>query len=140
MYVDDPVATLREFARVLKPDGKMHAIEGDWHMMIAEPVPRALWATFVEAAGHACRTADIGRKLHGFAAKAGFTEINVQVIARPDTAGTLLPMVENMAKYARLSGSIGTEDVDEVTSIVRQAISAGTYLAISPQFVVTAGK
>ncbi|MHA1528647.1 MAG: hypothetical protein ACTSVG_06480 [Alphaproteobacteria bacterium] len=39
-----------------------------------------------------------------------------------------------------ISGSIGNEDVDEVTSIVRQAISAGAYLAISPQSVVTAGK
>lgn len=140
MYVDDPAATMREFARVLKTNGKMHAIEGDWRMMVVEPVPIDLWVKFVEAAGHACRTVDVGRKLYGLAGDAGFKERTVEIVSRPDTAGTLLPMVENMAKYARLSGTISNGNVDKVTSTVHQAISAGTYLAVLPQFVVTAAK
>lgn len=38
MYVDDPVETLTEFNRVLRPGGLAHAIDGDWYMMVAEPV------------------------------------------------------------------------------------------------------
>lgn len=138
MYVDDPVTTLKEFHRVLRPGGKMHAIDSDWHMMVVEPVPRALWSEFVEAAGHACRTVDMGRKLYGFAAQAGFADREVQVIPFTDSEGSLLPMVENMAKYARLSERMEEARIDEVVQIVHQAISDRNYLAISPEFVVTA--
>ena len=30
LYVDDPECTIREFRRVLRAGGKVHAIEGDW--------------------------------------------------------------------------------------------------------------
>jgi ubiquinone/menaquinone biosynthesis C-methylase UbiE len=136
MYVDDPVQTFREFYRVLKPGGIVHAIEGDRFMMVMEPVPHDLWRSFVKAAAHACRTADMGRKLYLAASEAGFETVNLQVIANADTCGRLLPMVTNMAKYARLSGVMRDEDIDQVVEIVQQALQDGVYLAVSPQFVV----
>jgi len=39
IYVDDPERTIREFRRVLRASGRVHAIEGDWPMMVIEPVP-----------------------------------------------------------------------------------------------------
>jgi hypothetical protein len=39
-------------------------------------------------------------------ARSGFSGIDVQVITRPDTRGRLLPMIQNMAEYARSSGKI----------------------------------
>ena len=53
IYVDDPERTIREFRRVLRAGGRVHAIEGDWPMMVIEPVPSKDWAALVNAASHA---------------------------------------------------------------------------------------
>jgi ubiquinone/menaquinone biosynthesis C-methylase UbiE len=49
-YVDDPEAMRRERRRVLRPAGKLHAIEGDWPMMVVEPAPGPEWSALVTAA------------------------------------------------------------------------------------------
>lgn len=138
IYVDDPECTLREFRRVLRPGGKVHAIEGDWPMMIVEPVPAEHWSNLVRAAGHACRTPDIGRSLYGLMGRAGFSQIEVQVITRPDTDGRLLPMIQNLAGYALAGGRMSDADASEILSRIERAIADRTYLALAPQFVVTA--
>lgn len=43
-YVDDPAATLRELARVVKPGGRMASLE---FMLPPNPVARALWHVYV---------------------------------------------------------------------------------------------
>lgn len=138
IYVDDPECTMREFRRVLRTGGKLHAIEGDWPMMVIEPVPSEAWAALLTAASHACRTPDIGRKLYGLMRRAGFPEIDVRLVTRPDTDGRLLPMVNNMADYARSSGKLDHADIAKVLSIINQALADGSYLALAPQFIVTA--
>jgi len=140
IYVDDPASTIREFRRVLRAGGKLHTIEGDWPMMVIEPVPAKDWAALVNAASYACRTPSIGRKLYGLMIRAGFSDIDVQVITRPDTDGRLLPMIKNMAEYARSSGEIDHAGVENILSIVEQALSDKNYLALAPQFVVTAAR
>ena len=80
-------------------------------MMIVEPIPSKNWATLVDAASHACRTPDIGRKLYGLMALAGFSDIDVRVVTRPDTDGRLLPMIKNMAGYAQGSGKMRDADI-----------------------------
>lgn len=138
IYVDDPMVTIGEFKRVLRQAGKLHAIEGDWPMMVAEPIPTGSWQTLVSAAAHACRTPDIGRKLSGLLARSGFHDIEVQVVTRPDTQGRLLPMVKNMAGYALDSGEIAETEIDLILSTLEQALTDNTYLVLAPQFVVTA--
>ena len=137
MYVDDAVATLNEVRRVLRPGGLAHAIDGDWHMMVAEPVDRVEWRAFVDAAAHACRHADMGRRLHGAFVAAGFEHVAVQVVARADTGGRLMGMVRNMGRYARESGRIAPARVERIVGGLERALAAGRYLAVSPQFVVT---
>jgi ubiquinone/menaquinone biosynthesis C-methylase UbiE len=138
IYVDDPEATLRECRRVLRPTGKVHAIEGDWPMMVVEPVPSPDWSALVTAASRACRTPDIGRKLHTFLRHAGFSAIDVQVVTRPDTEGRLLPMIKTIADFARDSGKIGDAEIDKILLAIEQACANGSYLFLAPQFVVTA--
>jgi ubiquinone/menaquinone biosynthesis C-methylase UbiE len=137
IYVDDPECTIREFRRVLKASGKLHAIEGDWRMMVVEPLAKD-WVALVDAASHACRTPDIGRQLYRLMRGAGFSDIDVQVITRPDTDGRLLPMIKTMTEYAYSSGKISHADIEKLLLAVETAISNGSYLTVAPQFVVTA--
>ncbi|MGJ8586344.1 MAG: methyltransferase domain-containing protein [Marinosulfonomonas sp.] len=137
MYVDDPVETLREFRRVLRPGGLAHAIDGDWYMMVAEPVAHEPWRDFVKAASHACRNSDMGRKLYGAFVEAGFQDVGVTIVADADVEGRLLGMIRNMAKYAKESGTIDHDAVDQVVSQIEHAHANGSYLVVSPQFVVT---
>lgn len=140
IYVDEPSSTIEEFRRVLRHGGKVHAIEGDWPMMVAEPVPTDRWQALVSAASHACRTPDIGRKLTGYLSRLGFRDISLQVITRPDMEGRLLPMIKDMAGYARDSGVMGGEEIDAILAALERALESGTYLALAPQFVVTASR
>ena len=50
----------------------------------------------------------------GLMGRAGFSDIRVQVVTRPDTDGRLLPMIKNMAEYARGSGKINDADVEKI--------------------------
>ena len=140
IYVDDPMVTLGEIRRVLRTDGKVHAIEGDWPMMVVEPVPTKIWNAFISAAAHACQTPNIGRKLSGLLARSDFRDIDVQVITRPDMEGRLLPMIKDMAGYAKESGKMANEEVDGVLYTLNQALNEGTYLVLAPQFVVTGSR
>jgi ubiquinone/menaquinone biosynthesis C-methylase UbiE len=140
IYVDDPMTTMAEFKRVLRAGGKMHAIEGDWPMMVVEPVPTTTWQALVSAAAHACRTPEIGRKLTGLMARSGFHDIEVQVITRPDTVGRLLPMIKNLAEFARDSGEMTEAEIDPILATLDRALADNTFLAIAPQFVVTGSR
>ena len=140
MYLDDPYAALRDVHRVLRLGGIGHAIEGDWHMMVVHPIDPGLWHAFVSAAAVACRHADMGRRLrHGFDA-AGFEDIRIELHADPDIDGRLLGMIRNMARYAARSGRLVQERIDSVLQEVERALETGSYLAISPRFVVTGRK
>ena len=140
MYVDNPVETLSEFHRVLGPGGLAHAIDGDWHMMVAEPVGHDLWRDFVKAASNACRSSDMGRKLRSAFMSAGFRNVETSIVANADVDGRLLGMIRNMARYARESGTIESDKVDEVVFRIERAHADGSYLVVSPQFVVTGQK
>ena len=106
-------------------------------MMVAEPVERSAWRAFVDAAAHACRRADMGRRLHAAFVAAGFAEVRVGIVARADTEGRLLGMVRNMGRYALESGGIGQGEVEGIVAGVERAQREGRSLAVSPRFVVT---
>ncbi len=138
IYVDDPVATFREFRRVLRPGGIAHLIEGDWRMTAVEPVPTGEWRALIEAASGAWPRPEIGRQLHRFLRKAGFETVALQVLTSPDLEGRLIGMINTVAGYARNSGKMERNRIDAVLEQVEQGLVDGTYLAISPQFVATA--
>jgi hypothetical protein len=76
--------------------------------------------------------------LRGIARQAGFGKISLQVLTSPDADGRLLGMIETVAGYAREGGDMDGRRIDAVLETVKAAVANGTYLAISPQFIVTA--
>lgn len=140
IYVNDPVETLVEFRRALRPGGLAHAIEGDWRLTAVEPVATDEWRALIEAASWAWARPEMGRALHGCARRAGFSEIEIRVLTRADTDGRLMGMIRTVAGYARQCGAMAPERIAAILTQVDQALAAETYLAISPQFVMTATK
>ncbi len=138
IYVDDPVETYRECHRILKPNGRVHVVEGDWGLLFAEPVPEKEWKEFIDAASIAFRTPTIGRKLYGYARAAGFSDISVSTVGKMDTAGRYLPMIRNLCSYARQSKKLDEKKIDSVLETCEEAAESQELLIYSPQFLVTA--
>ena len=138
IYVRDPVSTFEEFRRVLKPGGIAHAIEGDWSLTAVEPLAAAEWRALVGAASWAFRMPEIGRKLYEIARRVGFAKVATQVLTKPDAEGRLLGMIRTVADYARDSGTLDPKRIDAMLQTVERGLSEGTYLAVAPQFLVTA--
>lgn len=138
VYVDDPAATYREFRRVLKPGGIAHAVDSDWDLALAEPVPSDLWNELMRAIALTFRTPNVGRRLFGYAKAAGFSAIEVQVASRPDTVGRLLPMVRGLCNRAKKMGTMDLKRVEALERVLEEAARSGTLLMLNPQFMVTA--
>jgi ubiquinone/menaquinone biosynthesis C-methylase UbiE len=136
-YVDDPAHTLAEFRRVLRPGGLAHVVDSDWGLLAVEPLGPERGAELFEAARHAYRTPHVGRRLHGLFRAAGFRDVELQVLANADVRGHMAPVVWNMIQYARASGRIPAARLDAIADELREAIDAGRYLLLLPQFLVT---
>ena len=136
-YVDDPARTLAEFRRVLGPGGLAHVIDSDWGLLAVEPLGPERGAELFAAARHAYKTPHIGRKLHGLFRAAGFRDVQLQVLANADVKGHMAAVVLNMIQYARASGKLPSAQLDAMVAELKQAIDAGRYLLLLPQFLVT---
>lgn len=138
IYVANPTATFTEFKRVLKSGGIAHAIESDWPLTVVKPVATEDWRKVVGAASWAWRDPEQGRNLYGHVRDAGFEKIALQVLTCPDTEGRLLGMARTVIGYARESGKLSSAFLDNVLETIESGIERKTYLAIAPQFIVTA--
>ena len=138
IYVEDPLLMMTQLRRALRPGGLFHAVESDWDMTVVEPVPTATWRELVQAASWAWPRPEMGRQLYGLASRSGFREVTLQVMTAPDTDGRLLGMIRTVIGYARDSGAVAPGTLDAILDTIERAMADGTYLALAPQFLVTA--
>lgn len=138
-YVPDPALTLGEFHRIVKPGGIAHVIDSDWGAFMYEPGADD-FAEVMRGAQIAFRTPLIGRRLYGLFRNAGFDDVQVRVMATPDTQGGMKSVLTNMASYARQSGEVSEQTLDRFAAGIDSAIEAGTFFCMLPQFLVTGRK
>ena len=136
-YVPDLAATLAELHRVLRPGGRLLAIDSDWGFMVAEPLSADELREVLTAASPAFREPHIGRKLRGAFIAAGYTDVQVNVMAFADVNGLLRGVLDNMVRYGiqfqRLSDARASEVADRLDAGQRD----GSFLVVLPQFFVS---
>ncbi|MFT6581127.1 MAG: ubiquinone/menaquinone biosynthesis C-methylase UbiE [Alphaproteobacteria bacterium] len=137
VYVDDPAESFQEFHRAVKPGGLVHVVDSDFFMTVVDPIPADRWRALLDAAIHAFRTPSIGRQLFGLATRTGFSEVDVQIVANPDTHGRMLHFVNNVAGYARDGGDLDEAEIQAIVQIATDALTKGRFFALNPQFMVT---
>jgi ubiquinone/menaquinone biosynthesis C-methylase UbiE len=139
-YVDSAADTIKEMARVAANDATVVAIDSDWEMLALALPQHALERserTLAAAKSIAVKEPRIGRMLYSLFRAAGLKDVQVDVFAGADTAGRAVPMLKaSIAQYARDSGRIANDEVDQWLSDIDGAIAAGEYLMVLPQFVV----
>jgi ubiquinone/menaquinone biosynthesis C-methylase UbiE len=135
-YVPSADATLRELHRVLKPGGTLTAMDSDWAFVLIEPLTPDEVRELFSAAAPAFREPFIGRKLRAAFRRAGFRDVQVDIVASADDKGFMRPVVENMLGYAKKFGTMSDARCAELRARVDAAIASGDYLAVLPQFVV----
>ncbi len=128
----DTSTVVAELARVLEPGGAVVAIEPDYGGMIEYPpetATRSLWRTGLSRAG---ADAEIGRRLPGLFAAAGF-RVHVELLDR------LLP--PSCSRFALLRGlPLAQDELHQLNAIEQHAASldAGVIVAHLPIFLLTA--
>jgi ubiquinone/menaquinone biosynthesis C-methylase UbiE len=138
-YVTDYSAVITEFYRVIKPGGIAHIIDSDWGMIAVEPLGQTKLQELLSFAQCAYNTPTIGRVLYSEMKKAGFKSVSVKIITSADTKGRLMPVLNNFIGYAKVGG-MAPDRADELLEEIKASVSAGTFMMVLPQFIVTATK
>ncbi len=143
-YVDDAAASVAEMARVTAPGGVVVAVDSDWDMMaveLGEPTRELTDRIVAAAKSVALNQPRIGRRLFHLFLAAGLQQIDVKVFTSPDRKGLMAGMLRNsIARYAVDSGQVSSSAVQQWLSAFEQALAAGHYLMLLPQFVVSGRK
>lgn len=137
-YVADLDATLRELHRMLAEQGIIHIIDSDWGFVVVQPWGQERTIRFFSAAAGAFKEPHIGRKLPAALSRRGFAEIGVSLRTSVDRQGGGMVVLRNMASYIRTFRSMPEQELAGMIIELEEAIAAGTYLFILPQFLVTA--
>lgn len=139
-YLPDPVSCLAEFHRALKPGGKVHVTDSDWGLFVIEPLSLEDTRKLIDAARFAYKTPLIGRKLRAYCLEAGFADVEINILARPDLAGRLAVVARNLAGYGVECGTLSEAEADRILAVIEAGLEDGRYFALNPQFLVTATK
>ena len=136
-YVPDLHAVLGELHRTLCPGGTMVASDSDFGFVVIEPLAPSEVTELFEAAAPAFREPFVGRKLRSAYLQAGFTDVQVTITAGVDTSGHLRGVIENMLGYATRFERMTAVRAAELRAKVDDALAAGLFLAVLPQWWVT---
>jgi SAM-dependent methyltransferase len=139
LHVADPLAVVREMARVVKPGGRVVLMDWDWGTLAVDHTDRALTRRLMDwrCDNHGGDNWS-GRKLLGIARAAGLPRVTVTpvaTVARDETAA-LTSSILRAAEVARNGGAITPAEHDAWVAELKQRLAEGRFLASLVYFVV----
>jgi|GEM_PF-501739 len=139
LHVADPLAVVRELARVVKPGGRIVLMDWDWGTLAVDHPDRALTRRLMDwrCDNHGGDNWS-GRKLLAVALAAGLTGVTVTAVAtvaRDETAA-LTGSIFRAAEVARNGGAITPAEHDAWVAELKQRLAEGRFVASLVYFVV----
>jgi ubiquinone/menaquinone biosynthesis C-methylase UbiE len=138
LHVADPLAVVREMARVVRPGGRVVLMDWDWGTLAVAHTDRALTRRLMDwrCDNHGGDNWS-GRKLLDVALAAGLTNVAVTpvaTLARDETAA-LTGSIFRAAEVARNGGAITPAEHDAWVGELRQRLVEGRFVASLVYFV-----
>jgi ubiquinone/menaquinone biosynthesis C-methylase UbiE len=139
VHVDDPLRTVSEMVRVLRPGGRLVAFDFDWETLIVDAPDRALTRRLFNFFCDQGADRWIGRRLPGLFASAALTEIDVaaETLQFVDykQANRVL-MLETTAKQAVAAGAAGEAEAERWLQDLEKRHAEGRFFAALTGFCV----
>ncbi len=138
LHVADPLAVVREMARVVRPGGRVVLMDWDWGTLAVDHTDRALTRRLMDwrCDNHGGDNWS-GRKLLAVALAARLTRVTVTpvaTVARDETAA-LTSSIFRAAEVARNGGAITPTEHDAWVAELKQRLAEGRFLASLVYFV-----
>lgn len=139
-HLADAPSAAREFARVLRPGGRLVVIDMDWGTTILHPGDAAVVGQVVSAQHADLPNPFAGRRIAGQVAAAGLTvvEQTARSLIFPGTVQAVRGLPTYLARRARHRGLITPEQCDELLTVLSTAAERGEHHFSVTMFAVLA--
>lgn len=136
-HLTDPAGAVREFARVLRPGGRVVVIDSDWGTAVQTPGDPALVRRLWDFRDGQSPNPYAGRHLPGQFARAGLAvDPDIAATAVIPPPGALLVLVQKSLEDAVAAGVVTRAETDQLVAEIRAAQEAGEAFMAVTMFAV----
>ncbi|MFF7636262.1 methyltransferase domain-containing protein [Kitasatospora sp. NPDC008050] len=138
-HLTDPARAVAEFARVLRPGGRVALLDTDWATFILHPAAPEIRPALAAVTQATAATPDAGRRLAGWLAEAGLTvdELGSDVLLH-DPHTVSWPIVRGLGTAALGRNLITEEQRDRLHTDLTAAAEQGAFHLSVTMFAVIA--
>ncbi len=140
MYVHDLPEAFKEFARLLKPEGKLLVFDFDWDALSIAHTNKALTRRIVEFVSDSFPNGRIGAELRSRFTETGFKEIKIKAMGYLTQVGFTRRIIGGAIANGVEKGVFGETEINEWWAHLEERDEKKTFLASSNGFIVMGRK